>query len=288
MASAPAGAQTIEYLRANGVPDIIDAAVRSLMESKSGDPVKYFADYFQKEMGARFESFTVGASVEIYGMAINKTLNGLKGKITGKQDEALVNFGEGHGVMAVKVGELKPTSGCVTAVGDEVQGVNIQEPKELSGKKGVVKAFRTKITVAVPGKGPIAVPQESVKLIASLDGASEDDLEKGMEVEVHKMLIDQTLNGKRGVIRMREDTVIVKVQTEGGGEEVGIMQLALTNVKAADGKPVKKGSEVLIQKMLIKKEMNGKKATVKQITSKYHVSFADGMKLLPRAALKKL
>jgi len=288
MASAPAGAQTIEYLRANGVPDIIDAAVRSLMESKSGDPVKYFADYFQKEMGARFDSITVGASVEIYGMAINKTLNGLKGKITGKQDEALVNFGEGHGVMAVKVGELKPTSGCVTAVGDEVQGVNIQEPKELSGKKGVVKAFRTKITVAVPGKGPIAVPQESVKLIASLDGASEDDLEKGMEVEVHKMLIDQTLNGKRGVIRMREDTVIVKVQTEGGGEEVGIMQLALTNVKAADGKPVKKGSEVLIQKMLIKKEMNGKKATVKQITSKYHVSFADGMKLLPRAALKKL
>lgn len=267
------------------MPDIIDAAVKSLMESKTSDPIKYFADYFQKQMAARFEAFTIGANVEIYGMAINKSLNGVKGKITGKQDEALVNFGEGFGVCAVKVAALKPVSGCVTAVGDEVEAVNVEEPKDLNGKKGVIKAFTCRVNIDVEGKPPIAVPQDSLKLLPSLDAAAEDDLEKGMEVQVERMLIDQSLNGKRGVVRMREDTVIVKLD----GEE-GIVQLGLSNVKAAtEGEVIKKNTDIVIKGMLIKQEMNGKKGHVKTISSKYHVGFPDGeMKFLPRAALKKL
>lgn len=280
--AAAAGAQTVEYLREHGVPDIIDAAVRSLMESKSMDPIKYFADYFQKEMAARYEGLTIGATGEIYGMAINKDLNGMKGKITGKQDEALVSFA-GFGVIPVKVGELKPASGCVTAVGDEVEGVSVSGQAELNGKKGVVKAFRTKVTVEVGGK-TIAVPQESVKLVASIEGDAEDDLEKGREVEVQKMLIDTSLNGKRGKVVMGVHTCVVKID----GED-GIQDIALANVKAVkEGEGVKKGSDIIIRNMLIKKELNDKKGHVKQITSKYYVNFGTEKKLLPRAALKKV
>lgn len=277
-----AAGQTVEYLREKGVPDIIDAAVRSLMESKSSDPIKYFADYFQKEIAARYEGLTLGATGEVYGMAINKDLNGMQGKITGKQDEALVSFA-GFGVIPVKVGQLKPVSGCVTAVGDEVEGVSIEDQKELNGKKGVVKAFRTKITVDVAGQ-TIAVPQESVKLVASIEGSAEDDLEKGREVEVQKMLIDTSLNGKRGKVGMGMHTCVVKID----GQD-GVTDIALANVKAAtEGEGVKKGSEIIIRGMAIKKELNDKKGTVKQITSKYYVHFGTERKLLPRAALKKV
>lgn len=281
MASAT-GPEAIEYLRAHGVPDMIDEAVRDLIAKKSNDPLQFLLDYFRDAVGARTAQLTVGAEVEVFGMAINKSLNGAKGKIEGKQDEALVSFGAPFGVCAVKTSELRPISGCVAVPGDEVEAVNVESNKDLNGKKGTVKGFMSKVYVDIAGKEKIAVPQGNLKLVPT--GVSEDDLEKGMEVEVQKMVIDTSLNGKRGVVKRREDTVLLKI------DDVGIKQVNSMYIKPAkEGGKVEQGAEVVVAGMVLDKEMNGKKGTVKQVASKYHVAFPEiGTKLLARAALKKV
>lgn len=279
--AAVTGAEAIQYLHSYGVPDLVNDALMDLMAKRSRDPLQFFLDYFRDQVNARSAQLIIDAEVEIVGMAINKSLNGTKGKISGKQDEALVSFGPPFGVCAVKTSELKPVTGCVAVPGDEVEATNVESNKDLSGKKGIVKGFMAKVYVTA-GKETFAVPQGNLKLVPT--GATEDDLEKGTEVEVQKMLIDTSLNGKRGVVKRREDTILVRI------DDVGIRQLNAMHVRpATEGEKLQKGSKIVIKGMMVDKDMNGKTGDVRQVACKYHVAFPDiGTKLLARAALKKV
>eukprot|EP01062_Namystynia_karyoxenos_P063073 TRINITY_DN55897_c0_g1_i1.p1 TRINITY_DN55897_c0_g1~~TRINITY_DN55897_c0_g1_i1.p1 ORF type:complete len:316 (+),score=105.35 TRINITY_DN55897_c0_g1_i1:86-949(+) len=284
------GAEAVEYLRKHGVPDIIDDAVRELIARRAGDPIEFFLNHFQDLINQRAALFTKGAEVEVVGMSIDKSLNGTKGRVLGKQDEVMVAFGAPIGLRAIKTTNLRPLSGCVAAVGDEVEVVNMTLSKDLNGQKGRVKAFATKVFVKLTLKGGAeemrALPQANLKVIQADDSAAvaSGALEKGAEVEVQNMVIDTSMNGKRGTVKYRQDTVVVRI------DEVGIKNLGSDNVRpAAEGGKVETGADVIIQKMVLDKSLNDKKAVVKQVTSKVYVQIADvGVKAFPVAALKRV
>lgn len=289
MATAATGADAVEYLRAHGVPDLVDDAVRKLIERRHPSPADFLMKHFASIVEEHAAQYTKGATVEVVGMTIDKALNGRKGCVKAKQDDVMIQFGPPIGLRAINTKNCRPTSGCVAAIGDEVQVINMTLAKDINDKTGIVKAFNTKIFVKLDAAGEAAeemraVPQGNLKVVQEDASAALSKLVKGAKVEVQNMVIDTSLNGKQGEVKYTQDSAVVKI------EGVGIKTLAGDNLKILSGGKDGKlavHTEVEVVKMCLDKTLNGKKGEVKMVTSKVYVALGElGIKSFPPAGLK--
>eukprot|EP01064_Diplonema_japonicum_P017464 TRINITY_DN2558_c0_g1_i2.p1 TRINITY_DN2558_c0_g1~~TRINITY_DN2558_c0_g1_i2.p1 ORF type:complete len:260 (+),score=63.59 TRINITY_DN2558_c0_g1_i2:36-815(+) len=252
----------VEYLRAKGVPDLIDEAVSKLLKEQPDDVSTFLLRHFQEVVEKKKAVFAKGAEVEVHGMLVDTALNGEVGKVVGRQDEVVLKLDEG-GIRHIAVANIRSVANkqCLE-VGDAVQVVGMTLDKAANDKRGKVLEFVTKVFVSLPSGHRALHSNNLIPLYDDSEKKHSSLYKPGTTVEVHNMLIDTSLNGQKGVIKSTQESVVVRL------EDSTIKMIPLYNLKAPTDAPIERGSEVEIHGMSLDKTLNGAKGVVKSINLK--------------------